>query len=221
MPQESRQRAARKDEPFRLADRSLQGTQPGGSMTKHIWTGLCATIVGFTTAALIAQTTSPPQSAASSASAERRIIVTGCLVQAPASVPETAATAAGATGAAGTAGAAGTTGTTGVAGAAGDAAPSPKFVLTNATSSVADTSATTGTAEAPPAAAATSQAQTYRLIANATALSPHVGKRIELTGTLEDAAASAHGADPSAGPQANAPALRVESGKVVAPSCSQ
>jgi hypothetical protein len=55
--------------------------------------------------------------------------------------------------------------------------------------------------------------QTYRLIANATALTPHVGKKLELTGTLEDQpGASAT----STAASASGPALRVASGKIVA-----
>jgi hypothetical protein len=55
---------------------------------------------------------------------------------------------------------------------------------------------TTETANAAPAAAG----QTYRLIANPTALSPHVGKKLALTGTLDESAspatASSTGSEP-------------------------
>jgi len=61
-----------------------------------------------------------------------------------------------------------------------------------------------------------SPAQTYRLIANPTALSEHVGKKLELTGTL-DPTSTADPKDPSAA----APALRVQSGKIVAATCSE
>jgi len=73
--------------------------------------------------------------------------------------------------------------------------------LTSATASPADT---------------TASAQTYRLIANPTALTAHVGKKLELTGTIDTTSA----ADPK-DPSASAPALRVESGKVIAASCSE
>jgi hypothetical protein len=56
------------------------------------------------------------------------------------------------------------------------------------------------------------------LVANPTSLSPHVGKKLELTGTLEDKA-SASGAAASSS-DSNVPALKVESGKVIAQSCT-
>lgn len=146
-------------------------------------------------------------------------------------------TTAGTTGSttAGTAGSttAGTTGTAGAPPAAGTAtAPdaSPQYVLANATMSTgeaasatgtAGTTGTTGTTAAAGAAGATSTTgsaaaasagQTYRLIANASALTPHVGKKLELTGTLDEGSS----ASPAS---ASGPALRVTSGKVVANSC--
>ena len=77
-------------------------------MKKRIWTGVCAAIVGLVAAATTAQTTSPAQS--STSSADRRITVTGCLKEAPASAPTT--TTAGTTGTTGSA-ATSTAGTTG------------------------------------------------------------------------------------------------------------
>jgi len=64
------------------------------------------------------------------------------------------------------------------------------------------------------------------LIANPTALSPHVGKKLELTGTLEDqpgtpGSPAANTADAAAAASSKTPALRVESGKIVGASCSQ
>jgi hypothetical protein len=64
------------------------------------------------------------------------------------------------------------------------------------------------------------------LIANDTALNPHVGKKLELTGTIDDQDSSARSATaessgPSTSSAANAPRLRVESGKVVAEACTQ
>jgi hypothetical protein len=63
-------------------------------------------------------------------------------------------------------------------------------------------------------------APTYRLIANSAALSPHVGKKVELTGTVEQS--SAGSSDPSSSASStNAPQLRVEAGKVLTTPCSQ
>jgi hypothetical protein len=97
-------------------------------------------------------------------------------------------------------------------------------VLTNASVSpaaaTADSAATTATPPAPATPGA-SAAQTYRLMANPTALTPHVGKKLELTGTLESPASAAAQSASAAGPDANSPILKVETGKVLAASCSQ
>jgi hypothetical protein len=174
-------------------------------MKQTIWTGTCAAIVTFATAAIFAQTpqtptptpAQPPAPQASApSSSDKKITVTGCLKAAP-QLPTDAASPAGTTGtttpnptaATPTAGATGTTG-----------AVDAKFILTGAS--------------ATPAEAAT--AQTYRLIANPTALSEHVGKKLELVGTI-DTASTADPKDPSAA----APAFRVESGKILAATCSE
>ena len=52
-----------------------------------------------------------------------------------------------------------------------------KLVLANAVPAPAGATASAASSSAP---------QTYQLIANAEALKPHVGKKLELTGTLED-----------------------------------
>jgi len=150
---------------------------------------------------------SPTQPQAATSSTDQKITVTGCLKAAPQASSDTAsgAGAASPTGTSGAAGtAAGTAGTTGTAGASGTTT-SPatgtdqKFVLTAASATPADSANT---------------AQTYRLIANPSALTAHVGKKLELTGTIDKSSA----ADPS-DPSAAAPALRVESGKIIAASC--
>jgi hypothetical protein len=153
-------------------------------MRKTIWTGAFGTIIGIAAVAIAAQQPAPAQS--SGASADRRITVTGCLKEAPSS----------------SAAAVGTTGTTGAAGAPADAAAQPKFVLSDATAASADAAGAPGAAP-----------QTYQLVANPAGLSPHVGKKLELTGTLEAPSASASAA--------SSPALRVESGKIVAATCSE
>jgi hypothetical protein len=85
-----------------------------------------------------------------------------------------------------------------------------KFVLTNASASGEPVGAATTTTAAGT--------QTYRLIANESALRPHLGKKLELTGTLdESASASAQPATTTA--SASGPALRVESGKVLSTPC--
>ena len=182
-------------------------------MNRRVWTGACAAMISLATAGMLAQapaqtpaqppaqTPAPPQSAPSSS--DKTIVVTGCLKAAPA-IPSDTASAANPnpTGTAGSA-AAGATGTSGTA-------PDAKFILTAAMAAPADSTSTPGTAST------SSTPQTYRLIANPTALTEHVGKKLELTGTL-DPTSTADPKDPSAA----APALRVQSGKIVAATCSE
>jgi len=178
-------------------------------MTRTTWAGTCGAIVAAAAVTVLAQQPPPPP-AQTSAASPNQITVTGCLKAEPSSTAE-AACVAGTTGTTGTTGTAGTAGTTGTT-------PNPadeKFVLTNATIGAAappstEAGAAGTTAGATAGAQASSSAQTYRLVANPAALSPHVGKKVELTGELDKGASS--GADAS-------PALRVQKGKVIAASC--
>jgi hypothetical protein len=200
-------------------------------MNRRAWTGTCVAVVSFATAGLLAQTApqtapqttpQPPAQQSAPSSSANKITVVGCLKAAPPAATDTA-TAANANPAAttGTAGStapepAGTTGTTGGSATPttpGAAATDAKFILTAASLAPAAADAASGAASGTAANAA-GTAQTYRLIANPTALSEHVGKKLELTGTI-DASSTADPKDPSAA----APALRVESGKIVAASC--
>jgi hypothetical protein len=185
-------------------------------MNSRIWTAVCGVIVGVATAGLIAQTgqtttqTTPQQSGAST----EKITVTGCLKEAPGS--SAASTAVGTTGTAATAGTAGTAGTTTPPVPA--ATDAPKYVLADAVKSSADAAGATTTAgTAAPPASSSSAPQTYRLIANPSALTPHLGKKLELVGTIESNAASS---DTASASDSSMPALRVESGKIVAASCT-
>jgi hypothetical protein len=199
-------------------------------MKKTIYSGLCIATVFVAAITVAAQTSStsqtpasqtpgtqatpPPQTPAGppsqtptgpppqnrSDSSDRRITITGCLKPVPASPTGTTGTTD-----------ASTTGATDAKGnpAAGDA----KFLLTNV--APADSSG-------DPKAAAVG---TYRLIANESALLPHVGKKLELTGTVDEQPSSTRSqsatpSDASSGASAaTAPKLIVESGKVLAPSC--
>jgi hypothetical protein len=171
-------------------------------MRAPIWTGMCAALVSVATAGIMAQqaqtpqtsptpqTTPTPQSSSPS-TADKKITLTGCLKAAPQAAGDvnSAPVATGTAGSA-TSAATGTTGT-----------PTDKFVLTSASAAPGDT---------------VSAAPTYRLIANPAALSEHVGKKLELVGSI-DPTSTAAANDPSA----SAPAFRVESGKIVAASCSE
>jgi hypothetical protein len=143
-----------------------------------------------------------PQTQNRGENSDRRITVTGCLQAVP----------PGATGATSP------TGTSGTADAKGDPATGDaKFLLTNVTPADSAGGANAAAAAAP---------RTYRLIANEAALSPHLGKKLELTGTLDDQSSSTSSpssasSDASAASAGSAPKLKVESGKVIAAQCSQ
>jgi hypothetical protein len=199
-------------------------------MRTSIWSGTSAVIVSFAMIAIAARTSSalqdrpqppsapqerpqaptaspqdrPPTPPAApqdrSAASEQKITVTGCLTAAPPAP----------------------TGTAGATDAKGDPAGSEtKFLLTNAAAADSSPSAAGG------ASANASAAKTYRLIANETALSPHAGKKLELTGTLEDQSSSTSSSSAgssnssTAASASNAPRLRVESGKVLSAQCSE
>jgi hypothetical protein len=136
------------------------------------------------------QTAATPQSSSPS-STDKKITLTGCLKAAPQAQGDVnSAPAATGTAGSATSTATGTTGT-----------PTEKFVLTSASAAPGD---------------AVSAAATYRLIANPAALGAHVGKKLELVGSIDPTSM----ADPK-DPSAPAPAFRVESGKIVAASCSE
>jgi hypothetical protein len=126
--------------------------------------------------------------------------LTGCLREAGSGATATSGSAAA------------TPGATDAAGAKPASAES-KYVLEDATPS-ASGGATASAQSATP--------KTYHLIANDSALAPHVGKKLELTGTLESQTASAQaGSSGATASASSAPTLRVESGNVMAASCTQ
>jgi hypothetical protein len=86
-------------------------------------------------------------------------------------------------------------------------------MLTN----VAKPTGTSGSAGAGASSAPT--AGSYRLNADDSKLSPHVGHKVELTGTIEDEAASPRASSASSSAP-NAPRFKVEDVKMIAASCS-
>ena len=102
----------------------------------------------------------------------------------------------------------GTTGTTGTT----PGASQIKFVLTNAALGTTATTGTTGAA-APPSTAIASQ---YKLDTDESKLSPHVGHKVEITGTVEQPSATEQKPPASA---ANSPTLKVDSVRMVATTC--
>jgi hypothetical protein len=155
-------------------------------MSKRVWSGVVASIFCGAVAVATAQEPQTPQSGAASG---KSITVTGCIQRAEQ-------------------GPAGTTGTAGTAGAG-----ETKFVLKNVSSS-SSTTGTTGTAGAASAAAA--MASAYRLDGDDAKLSPHVGHKVEITGT---AAKPAIAADPATAAVAASPKLKVDSVKMISATC--
>ncbi len=144
--------------------------------------------------AAAAPQTPPPAATAMKADS---VTIEGCVQRSPAA--PTAAPSA-------TPGATGTAGTT--------AASSSMFVLANAMKPAA--SVAPPAASGAPAAAASSAAiaSSYRLDADDSKLTPHVGHKVEITGTVDSSSASSS-------PGASAvPKLKVDSVKMVAASCA-
>jgi hypothetical protein len=192
-------------------------------MSKTLLTGTFALLACAGLAAAQAQTparepstqtpaATTPQRPAASAAAAQTITIQGCIQR------NTQASSA-------------TTGATGTAGSTTES-----FVLANAMRPAG--AAASATAGAPPMSIASS----YRLDAEASKLSPHVGHKVEITGTLENrmAGASASSATPSTSTStttstsasgtststttstsmAAAPQLKVENVKMIAASCT-
>jgi hypothetical protein len=162
-------------------------------MTTRIWSGTCAAIVfGLTVGLLAQQSSQPPSQTTPSASASAKsITVSGC-VQRAEQAP---------------------TGTTGAAGAARSTTET-KFLLTNAAMSTSGTAGAAGTAgTTPPSTAVASE---YRLDGDDAKLTPHVGHKVEITGTPEQPSTTTQAPAASA---ANAPKLKVDAVKMIASTC--
>ena len=159
-------------------------------MRLRTWSATCAIVLGVSVG-ILAQDAAAPQTPSKSAAA-KAITVTGCVAKA-----QQAATAP-----------------TGTAGAAGAAATEKetKFVLSSAAISPSATAGTAG-ATTPPTTAVASE---YRLDGDDAKLTPHVGHKVEITGTVEESKGATQAPAASA---ANAPKLKVDNLKMVAPSC--
>jgi hypothetical protein len=161
-------------------------------MTTRIWSGTCVAISFGLVAGLMAQAPAPQTSPQSNASATAKtMMVTGCVERGPQSP----------------------TGTSGTAGAA-SAATQPKFVLTNAEISPSGASGTSGSATQTPAAATQ-----YRLDGADAKLTPHVGHKVQIDGTLQEASASATSSGGSSASASTTPTLKVDDVKMLASTC--
>ncbi|MGH9309973.1 MAG: hypothetical protein ACRD1U_11405 [Vicinamibacterales bacterium] len=167
---------------------------------KRTWPGALAAIACAATISLSAQTPpaggqtpttgaqKPPTSASQS---DEDVTVTGCLERASGSASSP-------------------TGTSGAAGASAGA----KFVLKNVTSGSGSPAGTAGTAGTPPSASKAT-ASSYQLDGEDSKLTPHVGHKVQISGTVEKSSSSA-----SAG-ASGAAKLKVDSVKMIASSCTE
>ena len=115
-----------------------------------------------------------------------------------------------------------TAGATGTAGSSGDA-----FILANAMKSTGTSGSSSGSSSS---SSASGMASSYRLDADASKLSPHVGHKVEITGTLESSMSSSSSSSPSSGAAggatssasstASAPRLKVDNVKMVSTTCT-
>jgi hypothetical protein len=89
-----------------------------------------------------------------------------------------------------------------------------KFVLNSVTPSATGTAGTAGTA--------TPSASSYKLDGDDSKLSPHVGHKVEITGSIDDKASSARSETPPATSTSAtaAPKLKVEAVKMIAGTCT-
>jgi hypothetical protein len=156
-------------------------------MKRRISSGACAAIALGFTVGVLAQDAAPPKQTPPSSSA-KSITVSGCIQKAE--QPTSTSATAGAT----------------------RGASEVKFLLTNAAMSATGTTGTAGTT--PPTTAVASE---YRLDADDAKLTPHVGHKVEITGTVEPAAAVPPQAP--AASAANSPKLKVDNVKMIATAC--
>jgi hypothetical protein len=110
------------------------------------------------------------------------------------------------------------TATAGAVGTAGTTASGGPFLLANAMKSTSTPGAAAGTSGASAASAAI--VSTYRLDADDSKLSPHVGHKVEITGTIEDRAETAASPSSSAATAVSSPKLKVENVRMLAEACT-
>jgi len=174
-------------------------------MKKQAWTSLIAATACTLAIGVSEQTagqTSPAQRPTSTTASDR-ITVTGCLQR------ETATATAGTTGTSGT-----TSATSSASGFVLNVTPASASATTGSTAAGATTTGTSGTASS------------YKLDADEK-LTPHVGHKVEITGSVDKSMSTAPSGSTStaAGTSASAsgssaPKLKVDSVRMIAASCS-
>jgi len=158
-------------------------------MRKRIWSGTCAAITLGLMAGLAAQTT--PQTTPTPGGQTMPKDSSSKNITVTGCVQKAAE------------GATGTSGST-----SSRATSETKFLLTSAAMGATGTSGT---------APSTAVASEYRLDADDAKLTPHVGHKVEITGTVDQASAPA--SQPPTASAANSPKLKVDSVKMIAATC--
>jgi hypothetical protein len=160
---------------------------------RHLITTTLGLLLGASLTALAAQTPSPAaQTAASTSAPTNAITVQGCIQPSVNAVSATPDAVA--------------------AGTSGSVSTATAYILASAIKPTG-TSGSSASASAPIA-------PTYQLSAEDSKLTPHVGHKVEITGTLLSPNASASSRAASAAGLAPAPTLKVENVKMIADSCT-
>jgi hypothetical protein len=163
--------------------------------SRRLFTSTFALLLGSLLTAYAAQTPSPAAQGAGSTSATPAVItVQGCIqpsVNAVSATPDAVAV-----------------------GTSGSVSTATPYILASASAMKATgTSGSSASASAPVA-------PTYQLAAEDSKLTPHVGHKVELTGTLVIPGQSASSRATSAPGLAPAPTLKVENVKMIADTCT-
>jgi hypothetical protein len=95
-------------------------------------------------------------------------------------------------------------------------ATNDRFVLNNIVPNAPAMTGTAGTSGSEKAPKATS----YRLDGEDSKLSPHIGHKVEITGTVEERSMSTTGTPGASGSASEAPKFKVETVKMIASSCT-
>ena len=93
----------------------------------------------------------------------------------------------------------------------------PAFILSNAAPAASASGSASGTVGTSGGATAASK---YRLDADAAKLTPHVGHKVEITGTVDEMSSSATPPSGATASSVAGPKLKVDSVKMVAATCS-
>jgi len=159
------------------------------TMQQNLWRvgtfGAVACALAIGVAAQTANPSQTPSSSSSQTKMDNKVTVTGCVQRADTAAP------------------------TGTSGSTAAASSSSKFILENAKSGSSSSSSTAGTTGSASSATASS----YKLDADDAKLTPHVGHKVEISGTIESASSAASSSMSS-------PTLKVDSVKMIASTCS-